>query len=673
MLDYRIIFEKHGALKPSSGLMKNEVWLDVGNSLGMGLFDHHQLEGCQSAFSALFNHLDFLINLKESAQRQEPIIVHLHEEPDLDCVASYYALRFYLEHNEPERSKFFGENGKGKILEKYINDIDAGKNKITDYPTLYAIFSCLDEGREKSEETDHYVVNRGLELISTALELSELTETKLIDYDFSDCLADAFANEIRLVNDSSSYEEEKKNNEISFEQISIWTKEGNIKHVPAAIWKHRPRSNNGYSYARKEGNVITIIPYAIKGENNSDTTRVFASVNPDIDKEKAYSLRPIAEIIEQMEQIEEQRLFEQEGTYRRDHSRPREAAGHLGKMPFAATSDPWFVKPEEDLFDSPRIQSILSYEDILEVIRNNGSAVKKSFVAELKETPTLLYEKQMIPLSDWQDEIKQLLNKASSHVVVWGELDASLIRHNNRLLEAYCLNLIGKPLHELREKSMHFVDYRTCIYSDINCTVILTATYDGYDAATLALSGMLDTTNSESFITSKLIKDISAIVRQRNTLLEYEDEIGEIKPKKHRNIEDLNDRMLALSIQMQKDDLIEDVIERGIYSFIKTNFGISELKTSVMDEIGILVGESRDKLISKFNILSAFAVPFVLIATIFQMGFLKFDAVLNLTGCAACAGWVVVFLSIALLIVLISNSALVKALVIRLKTHKVVK
>ena len=660
MLNYRIIFEKHGALKPSSGLMKNEVWLDVGNSLGMGLFDHHQLEGCQSALSALVNNRGFLVNLKESAQRHDPIIVHLHEEPDLDCVASYYALRFYLEQNEPEISEFFGENGKGRILEKYINDIDAGKNKITDYPTLYAIFSCLDEGREKSEETDHYVVKRGLELLSTAMELSELTETKLINYNFSECLADAFANEIRLVNDSSSYEDEKKNNEISFEQISIWTKEGNIKHVPAAIWKHRPHSNNGYSYARKEGNVITIIPYAIKDEDDSKTTRVFASINPDIDKEKEYSLRPIAEIIEQMEQIEEQRLFEQEGTYRRDHSRPREAAGHLGKMPFAATSDPWFVKPEEDLFDSPRIQSILSYEDILEVIRNNGSAVKKSFVAELKETPALLYEKQMIPLSDWQDEIKELLNKASSHVVVWGELDASLIRHNNRLLEAYCLNLIGKPLHELREKSIHFVDYRTCVYSDINCTVILTATYDGYDAATLALSGMLDTTNSESFITSKLIKDISAIVRQRNTLLEYEDEIGEIKPKKHKQIEDLNSKMLALSIQMQKDDLIEDLVEREIYSFIKFRFGISDLKSSVMDEMGIIVNESRDSLISKFNILSAFAVPFILIATVFQMGFVRFDEVLNLSGYAAYAGWGVVILLIITLMILFSESDNVK-------------
>ena len=112
MLNYRIIFEKHGALKPSSGLMKNEVWLDVGNTLGMGLFDHHQLEGCPSAFSALVNNRGFLANLKESAQRQDPIIVHLHEEPDLDCVASYYALRFYLEQNEPEISEFFGENGK---------------------------------------------------------------------------------------------------------------------------------------------------------------------------------------------------------------------------------------------------------------------------------------------------------------------------------------------------------------------------------------------------------------------------------------------------------------------------------------------------------------------------------------------------------------------------------
>ena len=655
MPDYRIVFEKHGALKRSSGLMKNEVWLDVGNSLGMGYFDHHQVEGYQSAFSALINHLDYLDDLKESARNQDTIIVHLHEEPDLDCVASYYAVRFYLEHNDQEVQSFFGEGGKGRVLENYVNDIDAGKNKITDYPTLYAIFSCLDEGREKSEETDHYVVDRGLALLSTALELTDLTEAKLLRYDFSRCLADTFANEIHLIN-NTSYEDEKKSERISFEQISIWTKTGDIKKVPAAIWKHRPRSNNGYNYARKEGNVVTIIPYAIKGEDNSDTTRVFASVNPDIDTEKAYSLRPIAEIIEQMEQIEEQRHFELEGTYRRDHSKPRETVGLLGKMPFAATSDPWFVKPEEDLFDSPRIQSVLSYEDILEIIRNNGSAVKKSYVVELKDSPSVLYEKRVIPLSAWQDDIKYILNKAPSHIVIWAELDASLIRHSNRLLEAYCLNLMGKPLHERMDKRIHFVDYRTCVYSAINSTVILTATYDGYNAAELATSGILDTENSEAFMKSALIADISAIVRQRNTLLEYENEIGELNPKKHRKIENLNDKMLALSIQMQKDDLIEDLVEREIYSFIKYEFGISDLKSSVMDEMGIIVGESRDSFISKFNILSAFAVPFVLIATVFQMGIVKFDEVLNLSGTAAYIGWGVVLLLVVLLIALFSES-----------------
>lgn len=137
---------------------------------------------------------------------------------------------------------------------------------------------------------------------------------------------------------------------------------------------------------------------------------------------------------------------------------------------------------------------------------------------------------------------------------------------------------------------------------------------------------------------SALIADIAAIVRQRNKLLEYGNEIGELKPRKHRKIETLNDKMLALSIQMQKDDLIEDLVEREIYSFIKSRFGISDLKSSVMDEMGIIVNESRDRIISQFNILSAFAVPFVLIATVFQMGFMKFDEVLNLSGSAANVG-----------------------------------
>ncbi|MDO4804832.1 MAG: hypothetical protein Q4A32_08440 [Lachnospiraceae bacterium] len=264
-----------------------------------------------------------------------------------------------------------------------------------------------------------------------------------------------------------------------------------------------------------------------------------------------------------------------------------------------------------------------------------------------------LYDKELIPLSTWQEEIKQVLKKAEKHVVIWGELDASLIRRGNRLLEAYCLSLIGKPLHEVTGKNIHFIDYRSCIYSDEECTIILCATYKGYNAADLTTAEILQTDSVENFRNSPMLADIAAIVRQMDVLLECKSEIGELRPGKRRETERLNDKMLALSVQMQKDDRIENVVEREIYSYIKEEFGIPELKESVMNDLGIIVGESRDRFISKFNNLSAFAVPFILIATVFQMGFLKFEEAISLTGRCADIGWIAVAILVAVLVITI--------------------
>lgn len=186
-------------------------------------------------------------------------------------------------------------------------------------------------------------------------------------------------------------------------------------------------------------------------------------------------------------------------------------------------------------------------------------------------------------------------------------------------------------------------------------TIILSATHEGHDALGLETSGILDTSNDVSFMNSPLINDIALVVHQRNKWLEYGNEIGEIKPGNRKAVERLYDKILALSKQMQKDDMIEREVEREIISLIKSEFGISDLKNSIMDQMGILVSESRNRLISRFNILSAFAVPFMLVATVFQMGVIKFEEVIVLSGNAAVIGWIVIFLMICFFIYKLSE------------------
>ncbi len=48
--NFECIFEKKGAVyNPAVGL-NNDVWIDVGNHVGEGLYDHHQLEDANSAY-----------------------------------------------------------------------------------------------------------------------------------------------------------------------------------------------------------------------------------------------------------------------------------------------------------------------------------------------------------------------------------------------------------------------------------------------------------------------------------------------------------------------------------------------------------------------------------------------------------------------------------------------
>ena len=659
-INYTLIFEKHGELKRISG--DNHVWLDVGNSLENGFFDHHQNSEYKSAYSAVINNLVGLKDLKASVDGGEEAIIHLHEEPDLDCIASYYVVQYYLEHDEEETRNEFFNSVAVKTLEEYINDIDAGMNKNTAIPTLYAIFSNLDLDRQKSEETDRYIVEKGLELIEYALEaLKKDKEINLSSHDCSKELAARgfdFNTQIKYIAEQAKiYEEEKEDGTIIFEDIPVWTKDKDGKResivkVPGAIWKRPSKSSNGYDYARKEGKTITVVPREIKGYENSTTTSVFTSINPDIKGYENYTLRPVAEVIEQMEQMEEQKLYEREGGYRRDHSRPRELTGHLGEMPFAATSDPWYVKPGGDLFDAPRNGSLLDYDDILGVLRNNGSAVRDTYVIDVEDNnKILLHPKENISISKWKQDVKKKINESQHHIVVWGELDASIITKNNRILEAYCMNLVGRSFSEVKPDNIRFLDYRTCVYTDLKCTIFLTAAYEGMKKEDKVLSDIMDLSDENSIMESAILNDISKLVKHRNDLLKYGKRIGELQPGDRKKVEGLNTDILSLSAQMQKDDMISNPVEREVYDFVKNEFDIAELKTSITEDIGIIVSETRDGFVSKFNILSSLAVPFVLIATLFQMGIIKIEAWLDVPEQGRTLGWIVTLAIIAIVVI----------------------
>ena len=645
MEKYTIRFEKQGELIRKTGVPANEMWLDVGNALETGCIDHHQAAGYDSTLGAMVDHPEYLRAVRQCALEEKPVIIHLHRLPDADCIISFFAFRYYLERGEEEFTGFFGPGGRGHVLVSYINDIDSGRKKVTDSPTLYAVLCELHEAEDGTARPDQDVLDKGLALVALALAEREKTNGELTEMDLSGCLPDEFAPEIARIL-RGSFEQEKQSRNVEFYTVPVWKKEEGsmiVEDVYAAIWRGLPSFTNAYAHARKEGALLTVVPYSIKGENGAETTRVVISINPDKDPEKKYTLRPLAEMFEQMEQVEEQNDFERTGSYRRDHSEPRPGRDLYAEMPFAATSDPWHINSDENLIDSPRAWSLLDYRDIRKVIRKNGSAVRQAYTIGIGDgTVTALYDRKAVPLSVWQEENRKILAREKSYVLVWAEVDASLIGKNTRMLEAYCMSLTGRPLAERKEDSLYFPDYRTCIYSDLNCTIVLAATYDENNLRQLpiaALASLPDGKGAESLGASRLAEIVRILRSQRERLLDFGKRIGSISKDKRKKLEQLYSEFLAFSMEVQKDDVIVNAFERELYRFIQKIFSIDELYHTEMEELQLVVDESRNKLVSGFNLLTAIAAPFLIISALFEMGIVHFESLLDLSGCAARWGW----------------------------------
>lgn len=642
---YRFIFVKYGTVKPPNSIPKDQIWLDVGNSLEIGCIDHHQTQ-CDKAdeqeakngsnekpeiyystFSALMGNLNLLNNLKTAVADPDRVItVYLHEDPDMDAVASFFLVKTILEEGDITTEEVTWQKFK-----EYVDDIDRGRKKNVESPTLYALFCAL--GAEYQDE-DKKLKRTNDEVVDLGVELLSLVRHKL-DKDPNFNLYKANLKEEITLPESVQYavsmceqniESYKMDNTGEDKNIWIWGKDNKKYEVEATFWKE-PHKDERYVYARNRGKVVTVVSRSARGVNGAETTQVVISVNPDVEEADKYSLLPFAEIIEQMEQLEEQRLFEQTGVYRRGRDRARESDGRFARMPFAATSDPWYISEVFDIIDSPRIGSVLDHEDIRAIIEHNGCEVKKYLSIELGGKTD---KQESVSISKWQKDVMGFMESSEHHVITWAELDSSLIRKNNRMLEAFCMKMTGQSLSERNEGDFIFPDYRTCIYTDLNITIILSATYEGCE---LILKDLLNTDDVEKYKASKLVQTITKIIKQRETLLDLKSQTGTSGPDDRKSIEELNRRLRAFSTEVHKDDaeMYKDGILEQISKFLKERFEIETLKESIGEDLGILLNESRESLVGKFNRLSSIAVPFVIIATVFQMGLLKFDELINIS------------------------------------------
>jgi hypothetical protein len=161
------VFVGLGERAPDFTGPSDRLFLDVGNDLRPGVIDHHHLDAYSGSTASLVLDHPSLVDGAVAPQRgpDVPFTLVLHEEPDLDCVASAYLVVAYL------TTGAFPPDA--QALARYVDKVDEGSLGMTlaNPFSLYAAQLQLAnrlmrrEGKSNPERWQERV-RRGLELLT---------------------------------------------------------------------------------------------------------------------------------------------------------------------------------------------------------------------------------------------------------------------------------------------------------------------------------------------------------------------------------------------------------------------------------------------------------------------------------------------------------------------------
>ncbi len=650
---YDYTFVEHGKTRDSGNSINNEIWLDVGNKIELGTFDHHGYqENFNSTVDILMKKIDLMDETRKELDSESPVRIFLHRNPDTDALFATFLLQFFFDNGKDEFCNRFVNTKLGTIITSYVNDIDCGKEKVVDVATLYALICNIDiePVREKIGIVNTYdLFNKEVEIalgwIRRIVDIEEQYIEEgcwfnLYKWQYPDCLNDEIAsiiNETIVVEANNCYERDKIENRVVIENIKIWTKEGNVEDVKAAIWNDVPTSpSTSYQLARNEGAVLTFVPSIDDGKKSA-----IVAINRDIDGYEKYSLREVAEMYEQLEQIYDRNFYERTGVLNRDYSKPRGdgKSSVFTQKPFAMTNDPWFVSAEYDIVDSPgKKGSLIPFEEMIEVLKNITKMVRQTYVVNYDlsiESGGIKYDvskkfNDAVSLTKLTEtiggDIKNTQN--SEYPLVLVEVDSSLISHNYNILDAYFMNLSDGGYIDKTEAEVFRIDYRTHLYVNQASSVLFVATSDVQDDRK-SLNGMLDWTSVISIKNSEFINLFSQVLYQRESFKSIGRFIGDFQNKKRRELTRENEELIRLLAKAQANECIDSQLESDIYDFIYRVLRVDVLKADVKESMSLVSEHTKDTVYGNLDKLSLVTIPFIIISTLFQIGFLRFATIVN--------------------------------------------
>ncbi len=610
-VNFRYVFEKNGEVAPEN-ILENNLWIDVGNAERDGAFDHHQDGGFKSAFECVMRRTDCYKSLHaylKAGHDKPEVVIHVHEYPDADSIFGIYAVQRMIREGKDSPAEAFAAKI-SDILIDYVNKIDSGIGKCITRPTLYAYLCAAAAEIEDVQKRSLAAVEEGtrlLELVVQGLEAGQpgthisLFETPLEEYIDTGSLTYYKELHTSIQSRLRAYHKDKTDNRVVLKSVNVWnTAKRRMEPVKAAIWKQLPTGNDEYILAREEDKcLLTVYPHRIHEDDEPDgLTQAVIALNPNLPEAADYSLLPLAEVIEQCEQIEEDLLCEKTHRYRRDHSRQR-VDGRFAELPFCETSDPWYISEEGDIIDAPRDSSLLPYSSILAIIDNASSMTRRAAVVRFCEDDGHVNASSTEDLGELsfgglyrtiRERLRKMReDKTTQHIFAYIKIDPSMLKYSNRFLKSCCLYMVGKRDSELTRDNILQIDYGTCLYADQSVTILA-----AIDKPSLSLKSLI---NEESLEESRICTDLRNLLEHRQELRSIGNNLSQTIrqiTEEYAEIDRFNERLVRLNTRMQEDDIIADPLEQEVYAFIKNTLGIEPLKASVTASTGLLIKNAEE-------------------------------------------------------------------------------
>lgn len=380
----RFAFARPGERAPVFQGPQDRVFLDVGNDLATGVIDHHQQHASASSTARLVLGHPRLLDraVIPSRRANAPFTLVLHENPDLDCVASAYLAWVYLTTGEFPPG--------GELLADYIDQVDSGSLGVTlERPftlqcayrqLLVRVFNQTWNARQQAWAS---LVRHGMDLIAGVLAETLRQNTALDQIDafaISNVLTDTDRGEV--LHDRERYLAKLRDPTCHARHawVELLDRSYRLTRVPALLARNVQSPDDVTrcvyfkDWARSDASLAGEAPGFValcifQGEDTNHVRRCILSVTP----ESGLSLEGLGELLDN---AEAERRIEIHGVDNRVQDPIR--GDLLTPRPGYHNADPWYDGRGHryTILDAPRSGTLLTADEIESLFLRFGRCQK---------------------------------------------------------------------------------------------------------------------------------------------------------------------------------------------------------------------------------------------------------------------------------------------------------